>query len=149
VEGTNLSEGRGTTRPFEFVGAPFIDGYKLAKTYNLLGIPGIIARPVSFVPVLQKFAGERCEGVHLHVSDRTCFPSLKAALLLLETVAELYPNDFAFPCHTNGKYFFDLLAGTKHLREKVLAGRSREFLQECGEQTERFQKQAKPYLLYS
>jgi uncharacterized protein YbbC (DUF1343 family) len=149
IEGTNLSEGRGTTRPFEFVGAPFIEGYRLAKTFNQLGIPGILARPISFVPTYQKYMNVRCEGVQLHVVDRRKIHSLQAGLALLETIAELYPKDFAFrEAASNGNRFFDLLAGTKQLRNKVLNGETAEFLEECEPQLDRFKDQIKPYILY-
>lgn len=149
VEGTNLSEGRGTTRPFEFIGAPYVDGYSLAKTYNQRKIPGVIARPISFVPNYQKHLGARCEGVQLHVVDRHILNSLKAGLILLETIAGLYPNDFAFrQASENGKSFFDLLAGTKDLREKVVNASTNEFLEVCESQLEKFRGQVKPYLLY-
>jgi uncharacterized protein YbbC (DUF1343 family) len=149
VEGTNLSEGRGTTRPFEFIGAPYVDGYSLAKTYNQRNVPGVIARPISFVPTYQKHLGARCEGVQLHVVDRHILNSLKAGLVLLETVAELYPSDFAFrEAPVNGNGFFELLAGTKDLREKILDSKTNEFLEVCEPQLEKFQGQIKPYLLY-
>lgn len=148
VEGTNLSEGRGTTKPFEYVGAPFIDGYQLAKAFNNKGLPGVIARPVFFVPNYQKHKDQACEGIQLHIVDRHSLHSLRTGLILLETVAEMYPNDFKFNEHQNGKYFFDLLAGTKQLRDIILNGKVNVFLEECEEQLEQFRRQRKPYLLY-
>lgn len=149
IEGTNLSEGRGTTRPFEFVGAPFIDGYRLAKSYNQREIPGVIARPVSFIPTYQKFQNIRCEGVQLHVLDRKKIYSLRAGLVLLEVVAVLFPEDFAFnDTPTDQKTVFDLLAGTKELRDKILSGKTEEFLETCETHSEMFRQQVRPYLLY-
>ncbi|GAA0323710.1 DUF1343 domain-containing protein [Bacillus carboniphilus] len=148
VEGTNLSEGRGTTKPFEYVGAPYIDGYHLAKAFNEKGIPGVIARPTSFIPTYSKHKDKVCEGVQLHVVNRHSLHSLKAGLTLLEEIAALYPNDFEFLQHTNGKYFFDLLAGTKRLRDIVLEGKTEEFLGDCNNQQEKFNKQKESYLLY-
>ncbi|MBS4192460.1 DUF1343 domain-containing protein [Bacillus sp. FJAT-49705] len=147
VEGTNLSEGRGTTRPFEYIGAPFIDGYRLAKKLNEQKIAGVLARPVSFKPVYQKHRDEVCEGVQLHVADRYAIHSLRTGLTLLETIAEMYPNDFKFVQH-NEKYTIDLLAGTKEIKDKILQKKTDEFLECCGEQLERFRKQIKPYQLY-
>lgn len=147
VEGTNLSEGRGTTRPFEYVGAPYIDGYRLAKRLNERKCPGVLARPVSFKPFYQKHKDLVCEGVQLHVVDRYKIHSLRTGLILLETIADMYPNDFAFVQHGE-KYFFDLLAGTKSLREIVLKKKTEDFLQNGNGQLEQFQKQKEPYLLY-
>ena len=92
IEGTNLSEGRGTTRPFEIAGAPFVDGYTLAKQFNERRVRGVLARPVSFVPTYQKYKGLRCEGVQLHVEDREKIHAFQVGITLLETVAALYPR---------------------------------------------------------
>ncbi|MBS4195983.1 exo-beta-N-acetylmuramidase NamZ family protein [Lederbergia citri] len=148
VEGTNLSEGRGTTRPFEYVGAQFVDGYKLAKAFNQKNLPGVLARPVSFVPTYQKHKDSVCEGIQIHVVDRHKIHALKTGLTLLEIIAEMYPNDFQFNEYPNGKFFFDLLAGTKRLRSLILNGRANVFLESCEEQVVQFQKQKEPYLLY-
>lgn len=148
IEGTNLSEGRGTTRPFELVGAPFIDGYRLAIEYNKRKIPGVIARPSSFIPSYQKHKDERCGGIQLHIDDRSKLNSLEAGVLLIETIAGLYPDDFKFIESENKKYFFDLLAGTKELKGKILDGKSMEFLENCNAEIEYFKKVKEPYLLY-
>ena len=142
-----MSEGRGTTKPFEYIGAPFIDGYRLAKRLNEKNIAGVLARPISFIPTYQKHKDQVCEGVQLHVVDRHTIHSLKAGLTLIETIAEMYPNQFEFVQH-NGKYFFDLLAGTKELKNMVLEQKTDEFLQDCEKQLEMFKKQREPYLLY-
>lgn len=149
VEGTNLSEGRGTTRPFEFIGSPYIDGYRLAKVFNEKKLPGVLARPISFIPTYQKHKDVVCEGVQLHVVDLDSLHSLKTGLTLIEIIAELYHNDFEFLEHSeNRKYFFDLLAGTKKLRERILSGDSKGFLEESEEELSYFSKQRQPYLLY-
>lgn len=148
IEGTNLSEGRGTTKPFEYIGAPYIDGYNLAKTFNEKKIRGVLARPVSFVPTYQKHKDKVCDGVQLHIVARKALHSLQAGLTLLETIAEMYPNDFEFIQHQNGNYFFDLLAGTKELRDIILQGKSSDFLLKNENQLKEFQKQRETYLLY-
>lgn len=149
VEGTNLSEGRGTTRPFEYVGAPFIDGYRLAKTLNSKQLPGVLARPISFVPTYQKHKDAVCEGVQLHVVDRRAIHSLKTGLILLETIAEMYPNDFQFVQYgENKRYFFDLLAGTKDVRSQIMNADTKSFLETCEEQSAAFKARREPYLLY-
>lgn len=148
IEGTNLSEGRGTTRPFELIGAPFIDGYRLAKEFNNKDIPGVLARPTSFIPTYQKHKDEICGGVQLHVVDRNILNSLKTGILLIETIVKMYPNDFQFKENENNKYFFDLLAGTKELRAKILNSSLIEFFEQSDVQLEHFKKLKEPYLLY-
>ncbi|OCA85993.1 hypothetical protein A8F94_14200 [Bacillus sp. FJAT-27225] len=148
IEGTNLSEGRGTTKPFEMVGAPFIDGQKLSKEFNNRKISGLIARTTSFIPTYQKHKDEVCGGIQLHVTDRNKLNSLQAGIALLEIIAEMYPNDFNFIRNDSGKYFFDLLAGTKQLRKHVLNKTSTGFLLHCKEQVGSFQKLKEPYLIY-
>ncbi|WP_416147282.1 exo-beta-N-acetylmuramidase NamZ domain-containing protein [Salipaludibacillus sp. HK11] len=148
IEGTNLSEGRGTTKPFEVVGAPFIDGHELAKKFNGRQLPGVLARPTSFIPSYQKHKDEICGGVQLHVVNRHDLNSLQIGILLLETIANLHQKDFKFIVNENDKYFFDLLAGTKILRNLILNGNSKEFLLTCKDQLDSFSQLREPYLLY-
>lgn len=150
VEGTNLSEGRGTTRPFEYVGSPFIEGYRLAKYFNEKKLPGVLARPISFVPTYQKHKDQVCEGVQLHITDRRKIHSLKTGLTLLAAITEMYPHDFEFLQFGEKKtYMFDLLAGTKDLKNLVLNGGINRFIESCEEETEAFKKKREPYLLYN
>lgn len=149
VEGTNLSEGRGTTKPFEHVGAPFIDGQELAKKFNEQNIPGVIARPTSFVPTYQKHLGETCSGIQLHIVDRNEINALETGILLLRTIAKLYPNDFEFIKNENGKYFFDLLAGTKSLKESILNDPTTNFIEEYQVELEGFKQIKEKYHLYN
>ena len=117
VEGTTLSEGRGTTRPFEFIGAPFIDGYDLAKRLNEKKLSSIIARPVSFVPTYQKHMNVRCEGIQLHITNRKALQPYRIGLKVIETIAELYPKDFQFrQPDEEGLDFFNVLTGTDRLK---------------------------------
>lgn len=148
VEGTNLSEGRGTTRPFEYVGAPFMDGYEVAKAFNAKNIPGVIARPTSFIPTYQKHKDQVCGGIQIHVVDRNKLNAFQVGVQLLETVADIYPDEFEFVQHESGRYFFDLLAGTKRLKEIILQGNSPDFFQKCEEQIAGFSVKRAPYLLY-
>ena len=136
VEGTNLSEGRGTTRPFEMVGAPFIDPVPLAAQMNALHLPGIRFRATWFTPTTSKFAGERCGGLALHVTDRARFRPVRTAIILLQQIARAYPTQFRIlgdaPTEAgNGgnnraghQAFFELLAGNGWLRGAVMAGES-------------------------
>lgn len=126
LEGTELSEGRGTTRPFEVAGAPFIDGYALAGALDAEGLPGLALRPLSFLPTFQKHSGAMCGGVQLHVTDRGAYPTLRAGVAFIRAVRQLYPDDFVW--RTRAYEFvdaipaFDLLAGGASLREGIDAG---------------------------
>lgn len=92
-EGTNLSEGRGTTKPFEFcAGAPFVDGLALAANLNALGLPGVRFRPVYFRPTFSKFSGQDCSGVQVHVTDKGAFEPVRTGLHILKTVYTMYPS---------------------------------------------------------
>jgi uncharacterized protein YbbC (DUF1343 family) len=114
IEGTNLSEGRGTTTPFEIVGAPWVDGIKLAERLNALALPGALFRPVAFTPTLSKFSGESCQGVQLHVADRKLFRPLATALAIIEDIRRNHPEQFQFK-----SAYFDRLAGTDTVRKAM------------------------------
>lgn len=120
VEGTNLSEGRGTTHPFEIVGAPFIDAGALAETMNTLDLPGVRFRAVWFTPYASKYAGQQVGGVQVHVTDRAAFRPVRTAVVLVQAVARLYPADFRI--EGSDPAFFERLAGNGWLRHAVLAG---------------------------
>jgi uncharacterized protein YbbC (DUF1343 family) len=117
IEGTNLSEGRGTTLPFEQVGAPYIDGWTLAEALNSLGLPGVKFRPVRFEPTDSKWAGQVCGGVQLHVLDRAAFRPVTVGLHLIATLKGLYPDQFAWRLP-----HFDRLMGTDQVRRQLDAG---------------------------
>ena len=93
-EGTNISEGRGTTRPFEVFGAPFIEGEKLCTALNGLKLPGVFFRENYFQPTFQKFAGQLCGGAQLHVVDRDRFRPFETGIEIIRAIRSLYPNDF-------------------------------------------------------
>ncbi|HVR72999.1 MAG TPA: DUF1343 domain-containing protein [Planctomycetota bacterium] len=112
IEGTNLSEGRGTTRPFRLVGAPWCDGDRVASDLNARRLPGCLFRPVTFVPWDSKHDGEPCGGVELHITDRRAFRAVTAAVHLIETIRLLHPGKLEIRPAT-----FDRLAGTSSLRE--------------------------------
>lgn len=92
-EATNLSEGRGTTRPFELVGAPFIDAPALAVRLNEAHLPGVRFRPAWFTPTFSKHEGELCAGVQVHVTDREAFEPIRTGLTMLKLVFELHPQE--------------------------------------------------------
>lgn len=111
-EGTNLSEGRGTTKPFETVGAPWIDGQALADKMNASGIEGAHFRATSFTPSASKFQGQACGGIQVHVTDRAKFNSVVSGMTLLYTIKDMYPDDFKF-LETNT---IDKIGGTDAIR---------------------------------
>ncbi len=126
VEGTNLSEGRGTTRPFEIVGAPWLDGARLAHDLDALSLPGFRARPLTFLPTFQKHARKVCGGVQVHVSDPTTFRPYATYVALLALARAQNPDAFAFRTEM---YEFrddvpalDLLTGSSEVRERMTRG---------------------------
>jgi uncharacterized protein YbbC (DUF1343 family) len=128
LEGTNLSEGRGTTLPFLTVGAPFLDGEQLARAMRDAVLAGVIARPLSFKPSFDKFAGELCGGVMLHVTNEQTFRPVTTYLTLINLARALAPEQFRFT--TDAYEFeteipaFDLLTGSAAAREAILDGAS-------------------------
>lgn len=125
IEGTNLSEGRGTTRPFEIVGAPYVDGPALAKGLEVSPLEGFVARPITFQPTFQKHARAICGGVQIHVTDPVRFRPYATYLTLVALAAQLAPESFAF--RTERYEFvddvpaFDLLTGSSLAREAIAA----------------------------
>jgi uncharacterized protein YbbC (DUF1343 family) len=126
IEGTNLSEGRGTTRPFEVVGAPWIDGVRLADDLHTLALPGLRARPLTFLPGFQKHAGVVCGGVQVHVTDPVAFRPVATYLALITLAYAQEPSRFAF--RTEKYEFrddvpaFDLLTGDGEARQRIERG---------------------------
>jgi uncharacterized protein YbbC (DUF1343 family) len=126
VEGTNLSEARGTTRPFELVGAPFLDGRLLAKQLSALDLPGVAFRGTRFEPTFQKHAGRSCGGVQLHVTDARAFKPLLTGVAILREALAQAPDDFAWRADAyefrTDRPAIDLLAGNDVLRPQIEAG---------------------------
>lgn len=126
LEGTNLSEGRGTTRPFEMFGAPFLDGEAMAREFAAIGLPGVKVRPISFRPTFHKFAGQICGGVQVHPTDPTSFLPVATYVALIALAYEQSPEKFQF--RTERYEFvddvpaFDLLTGDGQARAMILEG---------------------------
>jgi uncharacterized protein YbbC (DUF1343 family) len=153
VEGTNLSEGRGTTRPFELVGAPWLDGPALARALEKERIPGAGFRAAAFTPTFQKHAGLLCRGVQVHVLDRTRFPAFLAYLLLVHHARRQDPARFAWrdPPYEYElvKLPFDILCGTDRVRKAVEAGVSpKRLVPAWRREIAPFRKRRARYLLY-
>ena len=152
-EGTMLSEGRGTTRPFELVGAPWIDGDRLAHAMNARGLPGVHFRPVFFEPTFHKHARQTCGGCQIHVLDRERFEPVRAAVELIAEFRAQNPAAFAWrepPYeYEHDKAPIDILYGSDRLRLAVDAGRgASELVSEWRPDTDAFGRLREKYLLY-
>ncbi|HZG85680.1 DUF1343 domain-containing protein [Paenibacillus sp.] len=150
-EGTNVSEGRGTTRPFEWIGAPWFDGRKVADAMNALRLPGVRFHPVYATPTFSKHAGELCGGVRLFVTEPAAYEAVRTGLTLLHTVARLHPDAFAWlpPFRDGMRPFIDLLAGGEDVRLSVAeeAGLHR-VLEAWARDADIWTERRKPFLLY-
>jgi uncharacterized protein YbbC (DUF1343 family) len=153
LEGTQMSEGRGTTRPFELVGAPYVDAEDYGRRLNDLGLPGVHFRPTVFQPTFQKHGGRSCGGVQIHVLDRAAFEPVKAGLAVVKIAHDMYASEFKWrepPYeYVFDKNPFDVIAGTSALREAMESGRSLEEMEKAWQAgTEAFRRQREKYLLY-
>ncbi|MFQ5536532.1 MAG: exo-beta-N-acetylmuramidase NamZ domain-containing protein [Gemmatimonadota bacterium] len=153
LEGTNLSEGRGTTRPFEIFGAPYLDAYALTDYLEDRRLPGVRFRPMGFEPTFQKHAGRLCQGAQIHVVDRDAFRPVRTAVEILSAVRTLYPEEFAWrpPPYEYEETLMpiDILWGHDGLRRSIGSGRgAEEILAPTAAETEAFRRAAAPYLLY-
>jgi uncharacterized protein YbbC (DUF1343 family) len=148
-EGVNVSEGRGTTRPFEYLGAPWVDGKRWADSMNTLGLLGVGFRSCNFTPTFWRFKGERCSGVQVHVTDRNVFKPVETGLHLLSTLMELHPRfQFNDPTYDSRRHF-DLLAGTDKLRMQLENGNPVENIFASWEEAKNmYLKEREKHLLY-
>ncbi len=145
-EGSNLSEGRGTTLPFEVIGAPWLDGAALEKRMASLGLEGVLFRRTSFSPTFSKHAGQLCHGVQMHVLDRERCDAFAAGLLLMDTIQAMEPERFAFIPWDEAVYGIDLLLGTGEYRDGKQTAMQLITAHRPG--VEAFSQRMKPYLLY-
>lgn len=152
-EGTNVSEGRGTTLPFQVVGAPFLDGPKLAQSANAHNLPGVHFRPTSFCPTFSKHQGKMCHGVQVHVTDVAAVNMFEAGLVLLDEIRAQAGDQFEFlhvGIEVEGEkitsYFLDKLLGTDDYR---LGRKTRdELIRDHKPGVEAFVKASEKYRLY-
>ena len=153
IEGTNVSEGRGTTRPFELFGAPFVDGYRLAERLSAYDLPGVRYRPTTFRPVFHKFGRESCGGLQLHVVDRRTFKPYRTGVAILRELWGLGEGQFQWRTE---KYEFvsdrpaiDLLTGSDAVRVGIERGLPLEELFATWLPAERaFAERRRAHLLY-
>jgi uncharacterized protein YbbC (DUF1343 family) len=152
-EGTLLSEGRGTTRPFELVGAPWIDAERFAGAMNSLGLPGVYFRPAVFEPTFQKYSQRACGGCQIHVTDRSAFRPVLTGVALIQMFRQLDPANFAWRPppyeYEREKLPIDILAGSDQLRRQIESGVPlNEIAESWRDDEERFRRVRQPYLLY-
>ncbi|HYE73911.1 MAG TPA: DUF1343 domain-containing protein [Blastocatellia bacterium] len=153
IEGTMISEGRGTTRPFELIGAPYADAHQVAEHLNALNLPGAYFRPHSFLPTFQKHTGQICHGVQIHVLSRSQFKSVITGIAIIKAVRDLYPQDFAWKEPPYEYVFdrlpFDVISGTQEIRLQIESGlRIDEIAASWRAGESDFAERRKPYLLY-
>ncbi|CAH0175937.1 hypothetical protein SRABI134_01378 [Peribacillus sp. Bi134] len=145
IEGTNVSEGRGTTKPFELIGAPYINSDELAGKLNELRLPGVKFRAASFTPTFSKHAGKLSHGVEIYITDREEFKAVPTGLHIIKTIQDLYPDDFEFLAAKN----FNLLIGNGWVMSRIEEGSSvNEIMKEYQVKQDAFKKVRKNYLLY-
>jgi len=153
-EGTNISEGRGTTLPFELCGAPFVDTGAVLDFLAAIPLPGCVLRPLVFEPTSNKWAGTPCRGFHLHVTDHAAFLPYRTSLAILQAMMRLYPNEFALKPppyeYEYEKVPLDLIMGDNTLRPNLATGEDLLAL-EAGWQRELqvFAAMRERYFLYS
>jgi uncharacterized protein YbbC (DUF1343 family) len=148
LEGTNVSEGRGTYTPFKVFGAPFIDPFKLASKLNSMRLPGVVFRPMYFRSRYSKYVGQKCGGVFVHVVDRRAVRVVNIGLHILRAIYELYPEHLTFT-ENNGRFYTDLLLGTAKGREAVVSGDVEGFLQYASDSIADFEEQARAAMIYT
>jgi uncharacterized protein YbbC (DUF1343 family) len=153
LEGTELSEGRGTTLPFFLNGAPFIDPYEWAAELRKFDLPGVAFREAYFRPTFCEFAGETCGGIQLHITNRETFTPVITGIAMVKTAYDLYRENFQWRQNAYEYVFdknpFDVVTGTDKIRKAIESGVSvREIEAAWREGIDRFRKDREKYLLY-
>ncbi|MFN2746326.1 DUF1343 domain-containing protein [Bacillus sp. z60-18] len=145
IEGTNVSEGRGTTKPFELIGAPYMKSTELADKLNSLKLPGVVFRAASFTPTFSKHQNKLCHGVELYVKNRTAFQPVKTGIAIIKTIHDLYPNDFEFLPNSH----FNRLIGNGWVKTMIEQGASLDdTVAKYEAEQKRFMNVRNKYLLY-
>lgn len=144
-EGTNLSEGRGTTKPFQLIGAPYIKAHEYANELNGLDLPGVAFRAASFTPTFSKHAGKLTHGVEVYVTDPARFESTRTGIAMIQTAHDMYPDDFEFLAND----FITKLTGNAYVKDMILEGAPLEdILTKIEDERDAFLPIRKEYLLY-
>ena len=152
-EGTQVSEGRGTTKPFELIGAPYIDPDAYAERLNDLRLPGVYFRSCAFQPTFQKHGGVTCGGVQIHVLDRNLFEPWITGIAMAKFAHDMYPNEFRWKEppyeYVYDKNPFDVISGTAKIREACEKGTKRDLIaEETKQPLDEFKKLREAFLLY-
>ncbi len=143
-EGTNVSEGRGTTNPFEMFGSPWIDGQTLAEKLNMLCLPGVVFREACFAPTFSKYKGELCKGAQIHIQDRDAYKPFETTLHIIKTVQGDYHANLEFH-----KGYFDRICGSASIRQAIEKHSGiDEIVSNYADQIVAFDGFRKAYLLY-
>ena len=145
-EGTNISEGRGTTLPFEYIGAPWIDARTLEKRMAAHNLPGLHFRAAYFTPTFSKHAGQPCAGVQVHITDRRGANAVEGALTLLDEIRALYPDRLEYLSNTPDSFFIDKLLGTDAYRLGRLDAHA--LMEAFAPARQAFLEQRRPFLIY-
>ena len=146
LEGTNLSDGRGTTKPFELLGAPWLRATEVCKAMNAKKLPGVFFREADFVPTFNHYAGEYCRGLQVHITDREQFQSFRTGLLLIQHIRSTH-EEFSFRhSQKTGLYTMDRLLGKDDFRRDDFD--PDQFIAEEAEKIAAFVPSLKPYYLY-
>ncbi len=144
-EGTNLSEGRGTTKPFQLIGAPYIKAHEYANELNGLDLPGVAFRAASFTPTFSKHAGKLTHGVEVYVTDPARFESTRTGIAMIQTAHSMYPDDFEFLAND----FITKLTGNAYVKDMILEGAPLEdILTKIEDERDAFLPIRKEYLMY-
>ena len=150
-EGTTMSEGRGTTHPFEWIGAPWLNGAALAHELNTRNLPGVKFRPQFFAPTYSKHAGVACSGVQVHITNRDKVKTFELGLHMIDACIKLHPREFEFlQTSWEGKTpHFDLLTGNTHIKHDLLNRKPVSEIAKTWQKDLRgFLRRRKEYLLY-
>ena len=145
-EGTNLSVGRGTTMPFQYLGAPYIDAYRLAEQLNRLGLKGVYFLPAFFTPSLSLYAGQLCGGVQIAVTDRHSFTPVKTAIAMFYELKRLYPNEFTINNASKKYCGLHLLTGCTQLTDPSQT--AQDYFIRIEKESKQYGNIRKKYLLY-
>jgi uncharacterized protein YbbC (DUF1343 family) len=154
IEGTRVSEGRGTTRPFEIIGAPYIEPYNLVEELKKDNLPGVVFRPAHFQPTFHKFTGQICGGIQIHVTDREAFKPVITGVAVISAISRLYPNDFEWQKppyeYVQDKLPFDVINGSSSLRQQIESGMTVDEIENSWvEGIDKFAAARSKYLLYA
>lgn len=145
-EGCNLSVGRGTAMPFEYLGAPYIDAEDFSDALNAVGLEGVFFYPAYFTPTTSIYAGQACQGIQIIVRDQKTIRPVQVAVYIFDTLKKMYPHSFKVNNATSQFAGINLLSGTPYFSEKNFDAAA--VLEKMQADSEKFTEQRKPYLLY-